>query len=504
MSTATKSYESLVSELRDISVLGSVHSILDWDEKTNMPAKAAMHRAKQSAMLAKLVHQRFTSPQIGEWLGALESSDLVASPDSDAAVNVRETRREYDRATKLPESLVVERAELRVMAQQAWKEARQNADFPAFAPWLDKTIALVRKEAECFGYKDHPYDALLEGYEPHESTARVRAVFSELRPPLVELVRRVVETGRKAPVEILHRKFPRQAQEKFAREVQAAVGFDFQAGRLDVSAHPFCTTLGPCDVRLTTRYNEQEFSGAFFGVLHETGHGLYEQGVLAEHWGTPRGSAVSLGIHESQSRLWENLVGRSRAFWRHFLPQAKIAFAESLGDVSEDAWYKAINDIRPSLIRVEADEATYNLHILLRFELEQSMVAGELAAADVPAAWNQKMRDYLGLTPPDPAKGVLQDIHWSIGAIGYFSTYTLGNLYAAQFFEQARKDLPDLDAMFARGELAPLREWLRKNIHSQGQRFTAKQLVKHVTGRELTVGPLMEHLRKKAAEVYGL
>jgi carboxypeptidase Taq len=320
----------------------------------------------------------------------------------------------------------------------------------------------------------------------------------------VELIGKVRDSGRRPPVDILCRHYSGVGQEKLARAAAAAVGFDFKSGRLDVSVHPFCSGIGPGDTRMTTRYDEQFFGDAFFGVLHETGHGLYNQGLPTEHFGTPLGSAISLGIHESQSRMWENLVGRSRAFWTRFLPDARAVFPEALKDVSEQDWYTAINEVRPSLIRTESDETTYNLHILLRFELEQAMVTGDLAVADLPGAWNERMKRYLGVTPPDDTTGVLQDIHWSGGAIGYFPTYMLGNLYAAQFFEQARLDLGDLDAQFARGEFAPLLGWLRKNVHGNGKRYQARQLVKNVTGRELSAEPLLKHLRRKAAEIYGV
>jgi carboxypeptidase Taq len=316
-------------------------------------------------------------------------------------------------------------------------------------------------------------------------------------------VGRIASSGKTAPVELFERNYGAAAQEAFAREAAAKVGFDFTAGRLDVSVHPFCTHLGPGDVRMTTRYNEGRF-GAFFGVLHETGHGLYSQGLDPAHFGTPRGTYVSLGIHESQSRLYENFVGRSRSFWEFFYPRAKQAFPQALGDVSMDAWLFANNDVRPGFIRVEADEATYNLHILLRFELELALTSGDLAPADVPGAWNERVRKYLGLTPPDDARGCLQDIHWSSGGIGYFPTYTLGNLYAAQFFEQAKRDLDDLDAQFARGEFGSLLTWLNENIHRHGRRYTARQLVKRVTGQDLSAEPLLNHLRRKASDFYGL
>ena len=503
MADPQKSYDALLASLKQIALLGSVSSILGWDERTQLPPKGFEHRANQSSMLAKMIHDWFTSPAIDNLLAEVETSALVADPVSDAAVNARETRRAYDRAVKLPGSLVEEMSRTEVLAQQAWGEARKKNDFPMFQPWLEKWVKLKQQEAKCVGYKSNPYDALLDQFEPGETAEGVRSTFESLRGPLVELVGKIVGSGRKAPVEILERQYPPAAQEKLAREAAAAVGFDFAAGRLDVSIHPFCSGLGPGDTRLTTRYDERYFGDAFFGVLHETGHGLYAQGLEVEHFGTPRGEAISLGIHESQSRMWENLVGRSRSFWRYFMPRARAAFPDTLRDVSDDDWYFAINDVRPSLIRTEADEATYNLHVLLRFELEEAMLKGDLAPADLPGAWTEKMQKYLGLTPPDDARGCLQDIHWSGGAIGYFPTYTLGNLFAAQFFEQARKDLGDLDAQFAAGEFAPLLGWLRKNIHRHGKKYLPRQLVKNVTGADLSAEPLLRHLRKKA-ELYGI
>jgi carboxypeptidase Taq len=498
MPSSENAYRLLLAELREISLLGSVASVLGWDERTQLPPKGAALRGDQLSVMAALVHQRFTSPKIGDWLSQLEASEL----DADAAVNVRETRRQYDREIKIPKSLVEEEAKTSVTAQQAWAIAREKSDFPAFAPWLEKVLSLNLQRAKCLGYTAHPYDALLEEYEPGETTANLTRVFESLRDPLVELIGKIKDSPHKTPAKILERKYPAAAQQILARHAAEAVGFDFQAGRLDVSVHPFCSGLGPGDTRMTTRYDENYFSDAFFGVLHETGHGLYNQGLPAEHFGTPLGSHVSLGIHESQSRMWENLVGRSRSFWTFFLPRARAAFPEVLGDVSAEDWYRAINDVQPSFIRTESDEATYNLHILLRFELEQAMIAGDLSVADLPGAWNERMRKYLGIIPPDDARGVLQDIHWSGGGIGYFPTYTLGNLYAAQFFETARKDLGDLDAQFARGDFSPLLGWLRTKIHSQGRRFSAAQLAVEVTGKELSAEPLLRHLRKKSREIY--
>lgn len=503
--TMSDAYTLLIAELREIALLGTIQSVLGWDERTHLPPKGAPHRAKQTSLLAKLSHERFTSPRIGQWLAEVEGSPLMADRYGDAAVNVRQTRRAYDRATKLPTSLVQALTETAVLGEQAWAEARAKSDFSLFSPWLTKTLDLKRQEAACVAAPGQSaYDALLDEYEPAASAAELAKVFEHLRGELVELVGKISSSGRKAPTDILKRRYPAELQEQLSKSVATAVGYDFSAGRLDVSVHPFSTDLGPGDSRITTRYQERWFSDGFYSTLHETGHSLYSQGLPAEHFGTPRGQYVSLGIHESQSRLWENLVGRGRPFWQFFFPKLKQTFDDVLADVSEDDWYFAINDIGPSLIRTESDEATYNLHVLLRFELETALLSGDLAVPDLPTAWNAKMKQYLGVTPPDDARGCLQDVHWSGGAIGYFPTYTLGNLYAAQFFEQATKDLGTLDADLARGEFAGLLGWLRQNIHRHGQTYTAGELVKNITGRELSPEPLLKHLKAKSSELYGV
>jgi carboxypeptidase Taq len=503
MPSPAQTYAAFISELREISLLSTTSEILGWDEQTQLPRKAADFRGDQVSLLARLAHERLVSQKLGDLLASLESSPLAGAGDPDAAVNVRQTRRKVDRARKLPSSLVEELARVAVLAQQAWVEARRASDFGAFAPWLERIFRLKRQQAECLGPCQHPYDALLDEYEPGDTAADLTAVFESLRDPLVRLVRRIADAPLKGQGALLERHFPRAAQEGLARQAAAAIGFDFERGRLDVSAHPFCTHLGPSDTRLTTRYDERQFASAFFGVLHEAGHGLYQQGLPTEHFGTPRGEYVSMGIHESQSRLWENLVGRRRSFWRHFFPRLQAAFPGT-ADIAEGDWHRAVNHVEPGFIRVEADEATYNLHVLMRFELEKALVTGDLPVADLPGAWNEKMQSYLGLTPPDAARGVLQDIHWAGGMVGYFPTYTLGNLYAAQFFEQAQADLGDLDASFARGDFAPLLGWLRVRIHAEGQRFTARNLVQRVTGKPLSAAPLLAHLGRRAAEVYGV
>ncbi|HZZ44299.1 MAG TPA: carboxypeptidase M32 [Tepidisphaeraceae bacterium] len=504
MANAQKTYELLVKRLKELGVLDSVGAVLGWDERTQLPEKGAEARAEQMSLIARLRHEMFTSAEIGNWLGEIEGSDLVKDRESDAAVNVRETRHSYDRAAKLPSSLVEELTKMEVLAQHAWVEARKGNNYAAFEPWLAKTLELKRQQADCYGGGAKRYDQLLEDFEPGETATNLQRVFAELRQELVPLVGAIAQSGKEAPAEILERKYPAAQQEKLAKIAAKAVGFDFAGGRLDVSVHPFSTGIAPGDARITTRYDENYFGDAFFGTLHEAGHSMYSQGLPAEHFGTPRGEDISLGIHESQSRMWENLVGRSRSFWEYFLPIAKEHFPEVLKDVSLEQWYFAVNDVKPSLIRTESDEATYNLHVMVRFELEQALLSGDLPTKDLPAAWNGKMTEYLGVDVPDDARGCLQDIHWSGGAIGYFPTYTLGNLYAAQFFEQAKKDVGNLDGQFARGEFAGLLGWLREKIHSQGKKYRATELVNRVTGKPLSAEALMRHLKKKAGELYGV
>jgi carboxypeptidase Taq len=402
----------------------------------------------------------------------------------------------------MPQSLVEELAHLSVLGQQKWVGARNNNDFQSFAPLLNRLVGLKRQQAAAVGYEDCPYDALLDDFEPGEKTSAVAQVLDGLRRQLVPLVDSIVNSKCKPDASILTRRYPVKAQESFGRQAAERIGFDFARGRLDITHHPFCTEIGPHDCRITTRYDERHFPGAFFSVLHEAGHGIYQQGLRSDQFGLPPGIAASLGIHESQSRLWENWVGRSRSFWQYFLEPARLAFPEALSDVGLDDFYFAVNDVRPSLIRVEADEVTYNLHIVIRFELEQAMINDDLPVDDLPSAWNEKYRHYLQIDPPSDSDGVLQDVHWSAALIGYFPTYSLGNLYAAQLYEKAESDLGDLSEQFANGQFEPLRTWLRDNIHHHGQRYTASELVKHVTGQPLSHEALVRHLRGKYGPLY--
>jgi carboxypeptidase Taq len=497
-----ETYDKLCSASREAVMLDRIQSLLEWDEQTKMPPAGGEYRAEQAAYMAGLAHQKKTAPEIGEWLAALSESDLATDPQSETGTVVRCLQRDYDKKTRLPQSLVEELTRMSVRGQQVWAEARANNDFASFRPLLEKMVDLKRQEAAALGFDRTPYDPLLDDYEPGASTANVARVLKELREALVPLVAAIAESPERPDASILARSYRIPAQKKFGTEVASAIGFDFTAGRLDVTVHPFCTGLGPGDVRITTRYDEHAFNDAFFGILHESGHGIYDQGLPREHYGLPTGEDVSLGIHESQSRLWENQVGRSQAFWDHYYPAAQQAFPDALGSVKQLEFYRAINDVRPSLIRVEADEITYNLHILIRFELEVALLEDDLQVIDLPAAWNEKYQHYLGITPPNDTQGVLQDVHWSAGLFGYFPTYALGNLYAAQFFAQADADLGGLADQFRRGEFGALRDWLRKHIHAQGRRYTPGQLAERITGKPLSHEPLIAQLTRKYSEIY--
>jgi carboxypeptidase Taq len=499
----TAPFERLCAHARLTALWTSIEELLAWDERTKLPPAAGAYRAEQMTQLAGLIHQRRTDPRLGELLAELAQADDHGDPHGERRATIRQLRRRYEKFLKLPQSLVEAYTRATVLGQQAWVEARPKNDFAGFRPHLEGIVRLAREKADALGLGDCRYDSLLDDYEPEARTADVAQVLAGLRADLTPLVAAIVDSRRRPDPAILRRRFPRHAQETFARAVVERLGFEFRRGRLDETAHPFCTTVGPDDCRITTRYDENYFPTAFFGTLHEAGHGMYEQGLRGEWFGLPPGEAASLGIHESQSRLWENLVGRSRPFWRHFYPQAQRAFPDALAHVPLDAFHFAVNDVRPSLIRVEADEATYNLHILVRFELEQLLFNDNLPVAELPAAWNEKYKSYLGIVAPTDSDGVLQDIHWSAGLIGYFPTYALGNLYAAQLFDRAAADLGDLEVMFSEGEFGPLLGWLRAKVHAAGHCWSAAELVERVTGEPLSHRPLIAHLRRTLGPLYG-
>jgi carboxypeptidase Taq len=502
--SAASAYAELIRRTKEESLLASCLELLGWDELTVMPRAGAAHRGEQFALLSGLYHARATEPRIGELLAAVEGSVLVSDPDSPAAVNVREIRRAYDRQVKLPRSLVEELARVTTLAQQEWEYARAASDFGRFAPWLARVVALKRSEADALGYESEAYDALLEDYEPGARGAALAELFDSLRRALVPLAEAITHAPRQADPSLLRREYPIDRQRAFAAEVVAGVGFDFRGGRIDETVHPFCAAIGPGDCRLVTRYHCHNLNDGLFGVLHEVGHGLYEQGLDVEHHGTPMGEVPSLALHESQARLWENTVGRGRPFWEHFFPRLRQAFPTALRDVSLDAFSFAVNHVESSSIRVGADEVTYNLHILLRFDLERALMSGDLSPADVPGAWKEAARRYLGIVPANDAEGCLQDGHWASGLIGYFPTYTLGNLIAAQLHAATIAEVGDLDREFARGRFGGLLDWLRDRVHRHGSRYSVERLMRQVSGAPLDYRPFVEGLQRKYAVLYEL
>ncbi|MEX1041705.1 MAG: carboxypeptidase M32 [Pirellulaceae bacterium] len=504
MADPSEIFEHVCQHVRETTKLEHVKELLEWDERTLMPVAAGEYRADQITLLAGLVHQRATDPRLGEWLEALAESPLAADPNSDQGATIRGLKREYDRETKLPQTLVEAFSRARVLGQQAWVKAREADDFSQFAPSLEKIITLCREMAAALGAVEQPYDALLDYFEPGAKTEQVTQVLDRLKKLLVPLVEEIRDSPRRPNVEVLKRSFSVAAQEKIGKLAASKIGFNFQAGRLDVTHHPFCCTVGPNDCRITTRYDEHFFPSAFFSTLHEAGHGIYEQGLRTDWHGLPPGKYASLGIHESQSRLWENMVGRSYAFWRHLYPEAKKLFPKALGDMPVGDFHFAVNEVTPSLIRVEADEVTYNLHIIARFELEQALLSGDLKVADLPSAWNEKYQQQLGIQPTNDADGCLQDVHWSAGLLGYFPTYSLGNIYAGQLMEQAREELGDLEGMFAEGQFVPLLDWLRENVHQVGQCRPADQLVEGICGESINPEPMVKYLRAKLGPLYGI
>ncbi|CAN5896062.1 thermostable carboxypeptidase 1 [soil metagenome] len=501
---ADEAYEELIQRVREEATLASIEALLEWDEETHMPAGAVEGRSEQLAMVAGLLHERGTDPRIGELLDELEGSSLLEDPDSPAAVNVRELRRDYDRYVRLPRKLVQDLARTTAVAQQAWSEARKEADFSRFRPYLERIVELKRAEARCVGYDREPYDALIGDYEPGITSAIVGRLFEALRRELVPLAARIAGAGSGPAVEMLRRAVPLDAQRGFGEKVAGEVGFDFRRGRTDLGVHPCCTSLGPGDCRIGLRFDRRDFVGGILTILHEVGHGLYEQGLDPEFYGTPMGEAASVGMDESQARLWENRVGRSRGFWAHFLPKAGERFPDAFGDADLDEFHFALNRVTPSLIRVHADEVTYNVHVMIRFELERALISGDLLAAELPGAWNDAYGRYLGVTPENDAEGCLQDGHWAEGLVGYFPTYTLGDVFAAQLFARAQRELGDLEESFARGEFRELVRWLGERIYRQGGRHPSARLIEVVTGGPPDHRPLVEALRVRYGALYGL
>ena len=490
-------FDELRIRLAEVSDVQHASGLLFWDQRTKMPPAGSEGRAEQVATLGRIAHERFVDAAVGRLLEELRPYEDSLPRESFEASLIRVARRDWEKATCVPPSLTAEMRRAGALGFRAWSEARAASDFSPLAPHLERNLELKHRYVACFPPAEETYDILLDDYEPGMKTAEVRAVFDELKRELIPLVR---AAGLPEPTPLLE--LPRDGQERFARRVLDRLGFDERSWRLDETAHPFMSSPGSGDVRLTTRW--EPGLNWLFGAIHEFGHGVYEHDIDPALARTPLGGGVSLGLHESQSRTWENLVGRSRPFWRFFYPQLQDAFPEHFGGLSEDDFGRMTNRVEPSLIRVDADEVTYNLHIILRFELEQEMITGRLSAADVPEAWDAKMMEYLGVEVPDVADGALQDTHWAGGAIGYFSTYALGNITSAQLWERISADIPDVYEQIGRAEFAPLREWLREHVHQHGRKYMPKELLERVTGSSLDPQPLLKYLRAKLGEIYGL
>lgn len=496
--------EHLKSLLGEVADLGYTAALLGWDQQTYMPPGGAEPRAMQLATVSRLAHEKFVSDELGN---AIESAKEVTegiSADSDEARLLKKTERDYLKEVKVASDWVAEFSRTTALAHSEWEKAREEADFSLFKPYAEKIVDLRRQYADFFKPFDHPYDPLLDDYEPGMKAAEVREVFDDLKPHQIELVRALIEDGDPVDDRVLHQEFDLQKQWDFGVEVARDIGFDFKSGRQDKSVHPFTTNFGITDVRITTRFDPKFLNTGLFGTMHEAGHAMYEQGIRKELDRTPLAGGTSLAVHESQSRMWENLVGRSRSFWVAYLPKLREHFPQQLDGVDLDDFYRAINKVERSFIRVEADEATYNLHIMLRFELEMLLMEGKLAVKDLPEAWNGAFEDFFGIVPPDDAMGVLQDVHWSSGLIGYFPTYALGNLIASQLWERIQKDIPDLESQLENATFESLLGWLRENVHQHGAKFEPIELLEKITGSGLDADPYKRYLESKFKHVYNL
>lgn len=500
MEQKLKQLKKILAEVAD---LHGAAAVLGWDQQTNMPPQGAEARGYQLGTLSRLAHVKFVAPEVGKLIEDLLPYAEGLDPDSDDARLLEVTDREYKKATKVPADFVAEFAQVTTMAHGAWEEAREKDDFAKFQPHLEKIVDMDRQYAEFFAPYDNVYDPLLDNFEPGMTTAAVRKIFEELRPQQVKLIKAIGEQEQVSD-DFLFQEFEHQSQLDFGNEVITKYGFEWDRGRQDEAAHPFTTSFGMDDVRLTTRVYPNYLNSALFGTLHEGGHSIYEQGIAHNLARTPLAGGASLAVHESQSRMYENLVGRSYDFWVYFYPRLQEFFPAQFAKVSLETFYKGINKVEPSLIRVEADEATYNLHIMLRLELEIELMEGTLEVSDLPSAWNARMEEYLGLTPSTDTEGVLQDVHWSSGLLGYFSTYALGNLISAQLWEKINDDIPDLSGQIQSGEFAALLGWLRTNVHRHGAKFKPQELVKKITGSEIDSAPYIRYLTKKYEEIYKL
>jgi carboxypeptidase Taq len=497
-------YERLRERLGEVTNLRKVNAVLAWDQATYMPDAGTKARGEQMATVGSLAHELFVANLTGELLEAAAEEVEGLPEDSDEVRLVRVARRDYDQARRVPAALVGEILRHEALSYPIWVQAKNEADFGAFVPCLEKTIEYSRQVAEYLGYPEQPYDALLDQYEPGMRTSQVVSMFDEVKPDLVALVHAIAGQAHVVDDSFVHQPFEERLQEEFGVRVARALGYDFSRGRLDRTEHPFETSFSINDVRITTHFLSDYLPSALFGTIHEAGHAMYEQGISQDLEGTPLADGTSLGMHESQSRMWENVVGRSRAFWRHFYPPLQQTFASQLGPVDLEAFYRAINRVEPSLIRVEADEVTYNLHVMLRLEIELALLSGDLAVGDAPTAWNDKMEAYLGLRPPTDREGILQDVHWANGLFGYFSTYSLGNFLSVQLFEAAVRAHPEILEDLGNGRFDALRGWLTENVYRHGRKFEPNELVQRATGEPIQSRSYIRYLREKFGEIYGL
>ena len=497
-------FDHVCGHARQAAVLASVEALLGWDEQTMMPPQAAAYRGMQAEAIATLAHRQRTDPAYAEQLATLAEGPLAQDGSAQVRTAIRLLRKDFEKHARVPERLVGALAKTCVEAQQAWATARASSSWTTLEPLLRQVFDLKRELACCQMPDADPYDALLDDYEPGGRWPTIEAQFARLRAEIVPLVQACAGSTRRPDDAVLRRNYPVADQQRFVRDVATRIGFDFKRGRLDTTEHPFCSGVGPHDCRITTRWDAGSLATALYGVLHEAGHGLYEQGLPTEWYGLPPGEPASLGIHESQSRLWENLVGRSRAFWEWCFPMAQAAFPQSLADVTAGSVQQALMAVHPSLIRVEADEVTYNLHVMMRFDLERAVVHGDLTVADLPEAWNERFSRDFGFRPPTDAEGVLQDIHWSAGLIGYFPTYTLGNIFAAQLMAAACRALPELDRDLAAGRFDGLLAWLRRHVHAYGRQFESAALVEQASGEPVSERWLVESLWQRYGAAHGI